>query len=106
VRLGVNFGFGSAGQLATLTLPSGNLITYQYDANNQVTAVLVNTTVLLNQAVYEPFGPMREWTWGDGTLAVRTRATASADEATLQQRGALARHASATGRAPSGRVLP
>jgi len=29
-------------------------------------------TTLLSSLLYEPFGPVSGWTWGNGTLAVRT----------------------------------
>jgi len=38
----------------------------------QVTSVAVNSTTVVNNVLYEPFGPTRGWTWGNGTYEVRT----------------------------------
>ena len=35
-------------------------------------SVSIGGATPLSQAVYEPFGPIRQWTWGNNTLAVRT----------------------------------
>jgi RHS repeat-associated protein len=67
----VQYGYNTAGQLTTITTPSNKTITYGY-ANNQVTSMMVNSVNLLNSVLYEPFGPTSGWTWGNGTLAVRT----------------------------------
>ena len=32
----------------------------------------MNGTYVLSNVLYDPFGPVRGWTWGNGTLAVRT----------------------------------
>jgi RHS repeat-associated protein len=32
----------------------------------------VNGTVVLSNVLYDPFGPARQWTWGNGTLSART----------------------------------
>ena len=62
------------GDLTTLTTPSGQTVTYTY-ANNQITGITVNSTALLTAATYEPFGPVRGWTWGNGTTEVRLHNT-------------------------------
>jgi RHS repeat-associated protein len=61
----------SNGLLTGLTTPSGQLITYGY-TNGQVTSISVNGTVVLSNVLYDPFGPVRQWTWGNGTLSART----------------------------------
>jgi len=55
----------------SVTTPSGQIISYGY-TNGKVTSVSVNGTVLISNVLYEPFGPVRQWTWGNGTLSVRT----------------------------------
>jgi RHS repeat-associated protein len=60
------------GNLTTLTTPSGQSIVYGY-TNGQVTSITINGTTLLNNVVYDPFGPARSWTWGNGTTMVRLR---------------------------------
>jgi RHS repeat-associated protein len=60
------------GQLTTLTLPSGRVITYGY-THERLTSIQFNTTTtVLSNVLYEPFGAPRQWTWGNGTLTVRT----------------------------------
>ncbi len=71
VSKNVGYGYNSAGQLTTLTTPSGQTITYGY-TNNRITSITVNSTTLLNGVLYDPFGPARQWTWGNSTLAVRS----------------------------------
>ncbi|WP_161966157.1 RHS repeat-associated core domain-containing protein [Steroidobacter cummioxidans] len=55
----------------SMTTPSGQVITYGY-TNGKVTSVSVNGTLLVSGILYEPFGPVRQWTWANGALAVRT----------------------------------
>ena len=69
VTLAVGYTFTNA-NLTTLTTPSGQTVVYSY-SNHQVTAITVNGTPLLSNAVYEPFGPVRGWAWGNGTSEVR-----------------------------------
>jgi hypothetical protein len=33
---------------------------------------LNGSTTILNQVLYEPFGPVRQWTWGNSTITNRT----------------------------------
>jgi YD repeat-containing protein len=64
--------------MTTLTTPSGQTISYTY-TNHQVTGISVNSTALLSAASYEPFGPVRGWTWVtapvkfDSTIRMETR---------------------------------
>jgi len=62
------------GDLTTLTTPSGQTVVYSY-SNNQVTGITINGTTLLSGVAYEPFGPARGWTWGNGTAEVRLHNT-------------------------------
>jgi YD repeat-containing protein len=57
--------------LSSLTTPSGQIVTYGY-SQGRLTSISVNGILLLNGLLYEPFGPVRQWTWGNGTLAART----------------------------------
>lgn len=60
------------GNLASITTPSGQSVVYGYNSNHQVTSVSVNGTTVLSSVLYDPFGPVRGWSWGNGTQAVRT----------------------------------
>lgn len=67
----LGYAYDSAGRLQTLTLPSGNAITYSY-TDGKITSLLLNgSTTILSDVLYQPFGPTRGWTWGNSTLAVR-----------------------------------
>ena len=59
------------GDLTSITTPSGQTITYGYNANHQVSGIAVNGTTVLSNASYEPFGPVDEWTWGNGSAFSR-----------------------------------
>jgi RHS repeat-associated protein len=61
----VGYTYNAAGQLATITTPSGQAIGYGY-ANNQITSVTVNGVPVLANATYFPFGEVAKWTWGNG----------------------------------------
>jgi RHS repeat-associated protein len=67
----VGYGYAS-GDLTSLTTPSGQVVSYGYNGDHQVTSVAVNGTTVLNGATYEPLGPVSGWTWGNGTTTTRT----------------------------------
>ena len=60
----MGYAYDAAGQLATVTTPSGHAIAYGY-ANNQPVSVAVDGTSVLASTLYEPFGPIAGWTWGN-----------------------------------------
>jgi RHS repeat-associated protein len=65
-------GYGYAnGNLTSVTTPHGAVIGYQY-SQGKVAGITVNGATLISNVLYEPFGPTSGWTWGNGTLAVRT----------------------------------
>ncbi|MBK6598194.1 MAG: RHS repeat protein [Proteobacteria bacterium] len=66
----VNYGYTS-GRLTSMTTPSGQALVYSYNSARQVTGITVNGTVILTNVIYEPFGPVAGWTWGNNSLAVR-----------------------------------
>ena len=67
----ISYQYNAAGQLSQITTPSNKVIVYGY-TNGKVSSITVGSTTLLNNVVYESFGPVGGWTWGNGTLAVRT----------------------------------
>jgi RHS repeat-associated protein len=56
----------SNADLTTLTTPSGQTVTYTY-SDGLVASIAINGTTLLSSVAYEPFGPVRGWTWGNST---------------------------------------
>jgi RHS repeat-associated protein len=71
VTKSVGYGYNSSGQLTSLVTPSGQTITYGY-SNNRISSITVNSTALLSSVLYDPFGPARQWTWGNSSLEVRS----------------------------------
>jgi RHS repeat-associated protein len=70
IELDVGYAYDSAGRLASLTTPSGQVIAYSY-SNGGISGITVNGAGLLGQVAYEPFGPTRGWQWGNGSTTVR-----------------------------------
>lgn len=71
VTKSVGYAYDLSGRLQTITLPSGNTITYGYTDGKVTSLTLNGSTALLSDVLYEPFGPTRGWTWGNGTFLVR-----------------------------------
>jgi RHS repeat-associated protein len=73
--MGINktlgYAYDGAGRMQTLTLPSGNTITYGYTDGKITSLTLNGSTTILSSTLYQPFGPTRGWTWGNSTLAIR-----------------------------------
>ncbi len=63
----VVYGYNSAGQLTSIVTPSGKTVTYTYQ-NNRPVSVAINGKNVLTQAMYEPFGPIGGWLWGNSTV--------------------------------------
>ena len=74
VAQAISYGYNSAGQLSSITYPSGAIVTYSY-SNNRAVSVKINGKTVLDSADYEPFGPVGEWLWGNGTASVVNRHT-------------------------------
>ena len=64
------YGYNSAGQLVSMTTPSGQEVGYGY-LNNRVVSVTVNGQPLLQGAATSPFGPISAWRWGNGLYEFR-----------------------------------
>jgi RHS repeat-associated protein len=72
VTLAMGYGYDAAGRLGNVQLPSGNTVTFGYNANGQVSSLSLNGgTTILSGVTYDPFGPITGWTWGNGTTASR-----------------------------------
>ena len=61
----------SNGHLSSMLTPSGQSIGYSFDSNGRVSGIAVNGSTLISEVVHDAFGPIRGWTWGNGTLTVR-----------------------------------
>jgi RHS repeat-associated protein len=59
------------GNLSSISVPGLGPVTYTYNTNHQITGVTYNGTSVVSNIAYEPFGPVRGWTWGNGTKEVR-----------------------------------
>ena len=66
----VGYAYNTAGQLATLTTPSGQKIGYSY-SNNRIAGITINGTALITAAITEPFGAVSTWQWGNGLVMLR-----------------------------------
>ncbi len=73
---GVQYAYDALGRLDTMTYPSGNSVTYIYDANGQISQVdaAVNgvTQTLASGIQYAPFGPVINLTYGNGASLSQT----------------------------------
>ncbi|HZT02378.1 MAG TPA: RHS repeat-associated core domain-containing protein [Steroidobacteraceae bacterium] len=67
----VSYGYTS-GNLTSITTPSGQTVTYRYNANHQVASIVVNGAMVVSNVSYEPFGPVKGWAWGNGTSFSRS----------------------------------
>jgi len=70
VSKSVAYGY-TLGQLTSMTLPSGRVVTYGYK-NNRVIEVSVSGVEVVTEATYSPYGNISGWTWGTGTTASRS----------------------------------
>jgi RHS repeat-associated protein len=76
--LPVNYSYDLAGNVTSVTYPSGRVVVYTRDAVGRITAIsTAQTTASANQAVvsgasYLPFGPLSSFTHGNGLVATLT----------------------------------
>lgn len=64
------------GKILGITYPSGNQVSYSYDANGRVSGITATTgsatTTLVSNVTYLPFGPVSGYTLGSGQVVTRT----------------------------------
>lgn len=70
--LSVAYGYDAYGRLASITYPSGKVVTFGFDAAGRVNAIAVGATTILSGASYFPFGAVKGFTWGNGLAYART----------------------------------
>ncbi|MEQ1514074.1 MAG: RHS repeat-associated core domain-containing protein [Lysobacteraceae bacterium] len=73
----LRYTYNVAGQLTSVVYPDGAIADYLYDAQGQVSEVGAKTAtgtrqVLLNGTSYYPFGPVAQWSYGNGRLMKRS----------------------------------
>ena len=65
----IAYHYNAAGQMDEMTLPSAKKVAYSY-TNNRVTGITYDGTPIVKTGLYEPFGPVNEWTWGNNSAAI------------------------------------
>jgi RHS repeat-associated protein len=70
--LTVGYGYAAGGKLNRITYPSGRVLTYGFDGAGRINSVTLDSTVLLNQVTWQPFGAPTGWTWGNGASHQRS----------------------------------
>ncbi|MGO1068697.1 RHS repeat domain-containing protein [Lysobacter sp. CA199] len=73
----LKYAYTIAGHLYTVTYPDGTTVDYVRDTQARIKEIGVRPyggtrTVLLNNAAYEPFGPVTGWTYGNGRALSRS----------------------------------
>jgi RHS repeat-associated protein len=71
LTLVTRYSYNTNGRLATLTYPSGKVVRLSYN-NGQVTQLDSNRSPLLSSIHYQPFGPLKDWTFGNGVKTSRS----------------------------------
>ena len=70
-----SYGYDAAGNLQTITYPTGRIVTYQRDTLRRVSAVLTQASgsappaLIAGNISYLPFGPIQSLTFGNGVVA-------------------------------------
>ncbi|MGC5887898.1 RHS repeat domain-containing protein [Ralstonia pseudosolanacearum] len=66
----------STGHAVSLAYPSGSVVGYSYDTAGRIASLTLTTAngsvTLLSNIQYQPFGPAKSWSWGNGTAYVRS----------------------------------
>lgn len=71
LTLATKYGYNANGQLTALTYPSGKVVRLTY-SNGQINAVDANRSPLLSNIHYQPFGPAKDWMFGNGVPTSRS----------------------------------
>ena len=76
-----------AGQLASITYPSGGVLGYSYDASGRISALSWNGTPLVSNLAWTPLGQPSGWTWDliTGTPTASRSYTTAGQLATASQ---------------------
>lgn len=74
----VGYAYDANGKVTQITLPSGRVVTYTRAIDGQVTAVSTKPTAsgtvqnIATSVAYQPFGPLKSLTYGNGLALART----------------------------------
>lgn len=76
-KLVLRYAYAANGRLTSTTYPDGTIVDYLYDSVGRVAEMGVKSpgsarSVLLHNAQYHPFGPVSQWTYGNGRIINRT----------------------------------
>lgn len=64
-NLTTQYGYDNGGNLALITYPSGKVLTYGY-RDGRIDSILLDNAPIMTSVAYQPFGPVKGWTWGNG----------------------------------------
>lgn len=64
--------YDGAGRLASLTYPSGAVITISYDAAGRISTLNSGRSAVVSGVTYFPFGPAETWRQGNGSIYSRS----------------------------------
>lgn len=64
------YGYDAAGHLISQTLPSGKSVSYTWSAG-KISGISIGGVSIASAMTYEPFGPAKEWTFGNSQQATR-----------------------------------
>ncbi len=76
-RYVTSYGYTVAGQLATMTYPSGRRVAYTHDNHGRIASIMTASPgqpwqVVIDDIRYQPFGPLRALRYGNGVRMTRT----------------------------------
>jgi RHS repeat-associated protein len=66
------YAYTRAGRLASLRTPGGSTVQYQRDAAGRISAATRDGAPLVSEVRYQPFGPVLQYTLGNGQTVTRT----------------------------------
>lgn len=67
-----SYSYDADGNRNRLTYPSGRIVNYTFDYAGRPFSVTSGTTTFISSATYEPFGPMKQLVYGNGTTKTFT----------------------------------
>jgi RHS repeat-associated protein len=69
---GVQFGYDANGNRTGIRYPSGRLVTYGFDFGDRPASAASTGATFVSSALYEPFGPVSQIDYGNGTSKTMT----------------------------------